>query len=178
MSFPNDASEGDLAVHIAGFFALATAVPHGAAAGCRPLDAGTLHARIEQVLREPDDHLKDIAVSDVGGYWRTVCKREGSGPASVVRDVAGLLRRPSNRWVVVRILYDVSENIGAARTAVRAALRDQIRLENRAFRAAPVVTNGRTLSTALTCIAEKIKTGRTDPRFCRDIPSWMDEEDE
>jgi hypothetical protein len=68
-----------------------------------------------------------------------------------------LLRRPSYRFFVATMLYDVKDNLSHSSSHLERSLRDQIAIEDGYVeRARPfMVTNERTVSSSLRCVLRR-----------------------
>lgn len=151
--------------------ALQSASPQGA--GCPPVDAGAIRAKVEAVLTSSDASQTSLNLGYLGADWRAICfsSRRNAGRA-IVTDLARLLRIRQARWVVATMLLDVSSNLRYAEPSIRAALRDQEAVAREYRRTSPVMLqdpNG--IPRSLRCLLNKIRYLREDQSLCQDLQS-------
>lgn len=104
-------------------------------------------------------------------YWNRVCLDDRMhATAEQVRSVSGLLKIRNARFAASTVLFDVRDNLRAAKSDVRSAMKDQRVMDAKYEREHPLPgTTGKMMYKSLSCINRLILKGTVDNCLCRDI---------
>jgi hypothetical protein len=134
---------------------------------CAVADVKVPAQRIDAILAAPDINGTAQLLAELVQYWRAHCGvvRENAD-AAVVRQLSRLLSLREARFNTSAMLLDVGENLPAARSNLDSAYADERRRYEEVSATYPA--NPTTLD-ALTCLREKLATGKIDESICGEL---------